>query len=106
MRGSAGSVSSSLPRGSADHTADGRPRGGTSRGAVPGAQRADPGDSVYCIAMRIEIDGDRCSGHGRCYSLAPDVFDCDDEGYGRVLLADVPPELERSEEHTSETQSQ
>lgn len=44
--------------------------------------------------MRIEIDHDRCTGHGRCYSLAPELFDCDDEGYGRVLLAEVPVELE------------
>lgn len=43
--------------------------------------------------MRIEIDHERCTGHGRCYSLAPDLFDCDDEGYGRALLADVPDHL-------------
>ncbi|HEY8547818.1 MAG TPA: ferredoxin [Acidimicrobiales bacterium] len=43
--------------------------------------------------MRIRIDHDRCTGHGRCYSLAPDLFDCDDEGYGRPLLTEVPTPL-------------
>lgn len=43
--------------------------------------------------MRIEIDGDRCTGHGRCYSLAPDIFDCDDRGYGTVPDPEVPDRL-------------
>ena len=42
--------------------------------------------------MRIHIDDDRCTGHGRCYSLAPAVFDADDLGHSVVLLPDVPPE--------------
>jgi len=37
--------------------------------------------------MRIEIDRSVCTGHGRCYSLVPDLFDSDDEGYG-VVRAD------------------
>jgi ferredoxin len=24
---------------------------------------------------------DKCTGHGRCYSEAPDLLDCDDEGF-------------------------
>lgn len=44
--------------------------------------------------MRVEIDTERCTGHGRCYSLAPEVFDCDDRGYGTVLDPEVPPGLE------------
>ena len=43
--------------------------------------------------MRIELDTERCTGHGRCYSLAPDLFDCDDRGYGIVTRAEVPDEL-------------
>lgn len=35
--------------------------------------------------LRVEIDTDRCSGHGRCYALAPQVFEPDDEGYGRLI---------------------
>lgn len=44
--------------------------------------------------MRIEIDTERCTGHGRCYSLAPDVFDCDDRGYGVVRRPEVSAGLE------------
>ena len=35
--------------------------------------------------MRVSIDHDRCTGHGRCYVLAPELFVDDDEGYGRVI---------------------
>ena len=45
--------------------------------------------------MRITFNREACQGHGRCYSLAPDVFDADDEGYAVLLVdGDVPPELE------------
>jgi ferredoxin len=27
---------------------------------------------------RVSVDADRCTGHGRCYTLAPDVFDADE----------------------------
>lgn len=37
--------------------------------------------------MRLTLDGSHCQGHGRCYSLAPELFDSDDEGYA-VLLVD------------------
>ena len=40
--------------------------------------------------MRIVLDTERCTGHGRCYSLAPDLFDCDDRGYGVVVEPGVP----------------
>ena len=44
--------------------------------------------------MKIRIDTDACTGHGRCYSLAPALFDCDDEGFGQVIDPDVPAEHE------------
>jgi ferredoxin len=45
--------------------------------------------------MRVEIDAAKCQGHGRCFTIAPSVFDSDDLGNG-VVLGDgsVPPELE------------
>lgn len=43
----------------------------------------------------IAVDADRCVGHGRCYSLAPDVFDADDVGHSIVLVEDVSGELEQ-----------
>jgi ferredoxin len=43
---------------------------------------------------RVSVDADRCTGHGRCYSLAPDVFDADDAGYCVVVVQDVSGDLE------------
>ena len=45
-------------------------------------------------AMKIRIDSELCTGHGRCYTLAPALFETDDEGFGQVIRAEVPPELE------------
>lgn len=44
---------------------------------------------------RISIDADRCVGHGRCYSLAPDIFDADDVGHSVLRVQDVSGELEQ-----------
>ncbi len=38
---------------------------------------------------RVEVDVERCVGHGRCYTLAPDVFDADEVGHSIVLAAEV-----------------
>lgn len=45
--------------------------------------------------MRVQIDQTRCQGHGRCFTIAPALFDSDDLGNG-VVLGDgsVPTELE------------
>ncbi len=37
--------------------------------------------------MRIVFDREKCQGHGRCYALAPALFDADDEGYAVVLVS-------------------
>jgi ferredoxin len=44
--------------------------------------------------MKIVLDQAACVGHGRCYTLGPDVFDADEEGHCVVLVADVPPDPE------------
>jgi ferredoxin len=45
--------------------------------------------------MRAELDRDACQGHNRCYLLAPEVFDVDDEGYAILRIdGDIPTELE------------
>jgi len=44
--------------------------------------------------VRIELDEARCTGHGRCYSLAPELFDADDMGHCVVLHTEVPRGLE------------
>ena len=43
--------------------------------------------------MKVIIDSERCNGHGRCYSLAPTVFDSDDVGRGVVLHDEVDGDL-------------
>ena len=45
--------------------------------------------------MRINYDREACQGHNRCYLLAPEVFDVDDEGYAILRIeGEVPAELE------------
>jgi ferredoxin len=45
--------------------------------------------------MRIKYDREACQGHNRCYLLAPEVFDVDDEGYAVLRIdGEVPPDLE------------
>lgn len=46
--------------------------------------------------MRIVFDRGACQGHNRCYLLAPELFDVDDEGYAILRVdGDVPEELEK-----------
>jgi ferredoxin len=42
--------------------------------------------------MKLAVNGDLCMGHGRCYALAEDLLDYDDEGYvtARGKVVDVP----------------
>lgn len=44
--------------------------------------------------MKLRIDADACTGHGRCYSLAPELFDADEYGHGTVLGDRVPDALQ------------
>jgi ferredoxin len=46
--------------------------------------------------MKVAVDEDLCTGHGRCYSLAPEVFGADDRGHCVVLHAEIPAGLEES----------
>jgi len=34
--------------------------------------------------MKISIDVNLCSGHGRCYALTPTLFVDDERGFGQV----------------------
>jgi ferredoxin len=42
--------------------------------------------------VKIVLDDGACVGHGRCYALAPDVFDADDQGHCVLRVVDVPAE--------------
>ena len=49
---------------------------------------------AHSPTLHVRVDSEVCSGHGRCYVLAPDVFTTDDFGHCEVLV-DSPnrPEL-------------
>jgi ferredoxin len=48
--------------------------------------------------MRVDVNWDRCEGHGMCADVAPELFELDDEGELHVLREDVPDELRRKAE--------
>jgi ferredoxin len=55
--------------------------------------------------MRLQVDAAECTGHGRCYRIAPDLLSDDDEGYVSIRgeTIDVPAdqvELAREAEGT------
>ena len=35
--------------------------------------------------MKVRVIDDKCQGHGRCYALAPDLFEADDYGNAHEL---------------------
>jgi ferredoxin len=51
-------------------------------------------------AARLTIDSALCQGHGRCYTLAPQLYEADDEGYGVVTADTVPEDQLRLAERT------
>lgn len=51
---------------------------------------------------RVKIDRSKCAGHGRCYTVAPSVFEPDDEGFPVLVLTDL---AEDSEHFTSLTEA-
>ena len=47
--------------------------------------------------MRVVINSEKCQGHGRCFSIAPELFDSDDLGQGVVIGdGDVSPDQEEN----------
>lgn len=45
------------------------------------------------MSVKIIFQRDLCTGHGRCYALAPEVYGADDEGYCVVLESEIPAHL-------------
>ena len=35
--------------------------------------------------MKVHVDEERCEGHGRCYALAPNLFEPDEIGNGHAV---------------------
>lgn len=46
--------------------------------------------------MRVEVDWDRCIGSGMCTTIAPALFDLDDDGAMIVVKETPEPDQERS----------
>ena len=48
--------------------------------------------------MKYVVDEALCAGHGLCYSLSPEVFGADDEGFNKNLgrETEIPPELQEA----------
>ncbi|WP_084525290.1 ferredoxin [Nocardia vaccinii] len=46
--------------------------------------------------MKLRVENAVCSGHGRCYTRAPEVFEPDSDGFcdRRDEIRDIPPALE------------
>jgi ferredoxin len=45
--------------------------------------------------MKLNFDRSLCQGHNRCYLLAPEIFDVDDDGYAVLLIdGEIPEGLE------------
>ncbi|GAB1715600.1 MAG: putative ferredoxin [Nitrobacter sp.] len=41
--------------------------------------------------LRIHVDPDKCQGHARCKSLAPELFELDEMGNGREIGDGIVP---------------
>ena len=52
--------------------------------------------------MKVSVDLDVCVGHGRCYDLAPAIFDEDEHGHCVLKLAEPPPDLEAAARHAAD----
>ena len=42
--------------------------------------------------MKVVLDTQICTGHGRCYALAPEVFEPDDVGRCSIVVAEPSPD--------------
>lgn len=53
--------------------------------------------------MRVEVDFDKCTGHGICESIAEDVFEVGDDGMVHIT-DDEQPESDRARMQQAVTQ--
>lgn len=37
------------------------------------------------MTKQVKVDLSRCQGHARCFAIAPETFEIDDQGYGHVI---------------------
>ncbi len=43
--------------------------------------------------MRAQVDPDKCQGHARCFLIAPQVFNQDEQGHAYTSDEDIPSNL-------------
>jgi ferredoxin len=55
--------------------------------------------------VKLSVDAEQCMGHGRCYTIAPELLSSDDEGYVTIRgeSIDVPPDLRELAEEVEAT---
>ena len=46
---------------------------------------------VTAASFRAHVDPEKCQGHNRCYSIAPELFDLDDVGMSSEIGAGIVP---------------
>ncbi len=51
----------------------------------PGHQARTVASSARSAGAHLHVDTERCEGHGRCYALAPELFEPDDIGNGHEI---------------------
>jgi len=44
--------------------------------------------------MKVRVDPAKCQGHGRCFALAPEIFQGDDRSHCLIPNENVPRHLE------------
>jgi ferredoxin len=54
--------------------------------------RNDRGTPGMSGKLRIHVDREKCQGHARCKSLAPELFELDEFGNAREIGDGVVPE--------------
>jgi len=53
--------------------------------------------------VQVKVDPEECIACGLCISLAPDVYDWDDEGKAKAIEGDVPEEQKEVAEEALES---
>ncbi len=44
--------------------------------------------------MKAHVDKDLCIGCGLCPTVAPDIYDMDEDGKAKVIIDDIPSDKE------------
>jgi ferredoxin len=39
--------------------------------------------------VKLRVDPERCTGHGRCYALAPDIYSADEFGHCEIRVTEI-----------------